>query len=197
MKMNRLFRIVALTISLLVCHQAFAQYLPDWESGDLVKKRATIAVNGQKLDKSAASALVKEVGGPDLAHDWDKAVSKRKWGTGLTIGGFSVATLGTALSIGSAITIGAIAGVIGGMAGGEEGAQQAFEAGARNPLCVGSLIAAGVGAAAGVVGIIELSSANSELKEIVKECNSSGPASGEVSLTLGATQNGFGLALRF
>lgn len=195
--MKRLIRIAVLAVSLLACSQAFAQIIPDWESGDLVKKGASIAVNGQTLDRAAAAALVAKAGGAQLASDWDKAVSKRKLGMGLTIGGFSVATLGTVLGLGSALAGGMFGGVIGGAIGGSEGAQKGFEEGANNPVAIGSLIAAGVGAAAGVVGIIDLSSANSALKGIVDQCNAKGPGSPSISLAVGATPNGLGLALRF
>lgn len=40
-----------------------AQYVPDWEPGDLKKKGTKIAVAGEKLDKASTLMLLDEVGG--------------------------------------------------------------------------------------------------------------------------------------
>lgn len=167
-------RIVTFVICLLACSQAFAQYIPDWKEGDLARKGTMITVGDLVLDREASAALVAQAGGPRLADEWGRAVSKRKLGMGLTIGGFSVATLGSALALGGALAGGLIGGVVGGIAGGDEGAQQGFKAGAWNPLTIGSLVAAGAGVATGVVGAVQLKSANTSLNGIVDRCNGIG-----------------------
>ena len=193
-RMKSLVRIVTLAICLLACSQAFAQYIPDWKEGDLARKRTMIVVGDQVLDREASAAFVAQAGGPRLASEWDKAVSKRKLGLGLTIGGFSVSALGSTLAAGGAMAGGLIGAVVGGIAGGDEGAQEGFRAGAWNPLTIWSLVAAGVGVATGVVGVVQLKSANDSLNGIVDQCNGKGPS---VSLSVGSTPNGIGLALNF
>ena len=190
--MKKKIRTLVLAFGLLACTQAFAQFVPTWEKGDLDKKGGSLAVKGQSLDKETTLALLKAAGGAQLADEWASASSKRGLGIGLTAGGFGVAALGAGVGIvggmGGAI-IGGMAGAIGGdPAGG-------VESGAKNPLTTVGFIAAGVGAVAGVIGIIQLSSANSKMNDIVNRCNTQGPANH--SLTVGATPSGVGLALRF
>ena len=169
-------RIVTFVICLLACSQAFAQYIPDWKEGDLARKGTMITVGDLVLDREASAALVAQAGGPRLADEWGKAVSKRKLGLGLTIGGFSVTGLGSALALGGAMAGGLIGAMVGGIAGGDEGAQEGFRAGALNPLTIWSLVATGVGAVTGAVGVIQLKSSNDSLNGIVDQCNGIGLA---------------------
>ena len=187
--MKKMIRAFVLALGLLATTQAFAQIVPTWEKGDLEKKGGSLAVKGQTLDKETTLALLKAAGGAQMAEDWASAVSKRGLGIGLTAGGFGVAAVGGALSL-----AGAFGGtIIGGMFGGQEGAEK----GANNGLTTGGLIAAGAGLAAGIIGIVQLTSGNSKLNDIVDRCNTQGPANHSAALTVGATPSGVGLALRF
>lgn len=187
--MKKMFRAIVLALGLLATTQAFAQYVPAWEKGELEKKGGSLAVKGQSLDKETALALLKAAGGAQMADEWASATSKRGLGIGLTAGGFGVAAVGGALSL-----AGAFGGtIIGGMFGGQEGAEK----GANNGLTIGGLVAAGAGLAAGIIGIVQLSSGNSKMNDIVNRLNTQGPANHSASLSVGATPSGVGLAFRF
>ena len=167
-----------------------AQMIPDWEPGDLVRKGTRIAVDSVKLDKAETLALLEEVGGQALAADWQKAVSLRHWGTGLTAGGFTVAAAGClysmVMAVGGAVATGLVA------VGGEEAVQGVWDG--MSPHISGGIAAAGVGLAAGLTGTGLLIAGNTRLRRIVKSCNEPAATPG---LTLGPTPSGLGLALRF
>ena len=77
--------------------------------------------------------------------------------------------------------------------GGEEAVQGVWNG--MSPHINGGMIAAGVGAVAGITGVVLLINGNSHLRRIVKDCND--PASGTVALTFGPTPSGIGFALNF
>ena len=64
-----------------------------------------------------------------------------------------------------------------------------------SPRINGGMIVAGVGAVAGITGVVLLINGNTHLRRIVRDCNEPGASS--VTLTLGPTPSGVGLALRF
>lgn len=192
--MKKMIRTLMLALSLLVSTQAFAQYVPAWEKGDLQKSGSGIAVKGQTLDRAATLALLKAAGGAQLADEWAGAISKRGLGIGLTAGGFGVGALGAGLALAGGMGGAIFGGLFGAMSG---DASKGAEEGSRNPLTTAGLIAAGAGIAAGIVGIVQISSANSTMDGIVDRCNMQGPAAHSTSLTVGATPSGVGLAFRF
>ena len=169
---------------------ALAQMIPDWEPGDLVRKGTRIAVDSVKLDRAGTLALLEGIGGEELAADWQKAVSLRHWGTGLTAGGFTVAVAGylysMVMAVGGAVATGLVA------VGGEEAVQGVWDG--MSPHISGGIAVAGVGLAAGLTGTGLLIAGNTRLRRIVRSCNE--PAT-TPELTLGPTPSGIGLTLSF
>lgn len=183
--------ILTAALLLLGSSQALAQTVPDWKPGQLVRKGTCIAVDTVKLDKAATLRLLEGAGGPQLSDDWQRYCSQRGWGIGLTAGGFTVAAAGvlysTAMVVGGAVGSALVA------VGGEEAVQGVWNG--MSPRINGGMIVAGVGAVAGITGVVLLINGNTHLRRIVRDCNEPGASS--VTLTLGPTPSGIGLALRF
>ncbi|MBR5075859.1 MAG: hypothetical protein IKX28_02460 [Bacteroidales bacterium] len=188
--MRKYLFILLAALFLLPGGGALAQTVPAWEPGELVRKGTRIAVDSVKLDKAGTLALLEEAGGPRLAADWQKGVSLRHWGTGLTAGGFTLAAAGylysMAMVVGGAVATGLVA------VGGEEAVQGVWDG--MSPQISAGMAVAGVGLAAGLTGTGLLIAGNTRLRRIVKGCNE--PAV-PVELTFGPTPSGIGLALRF
>ena len=168
-----------------------AQTVPSWNPGELSRKGTRIAVNGEKLSKESTLLLLENAGGASLSADWQRYASQRGWGIGLTSGGLVLTAGGYLYSVvmvvGGAVGTGLVA------IGGEEAVQQVWDG--MNPYIKGGMIAAGVGAATAVTGVVLLINGSTHLKRIVKNCNTPGSTAMEVSF--GATPSGVGLALRF
>ena len=183
--------ILTAALLLLGSSQALAQTVPDWKPGQLVRKGTCIAVDTVKLDKAATLRLLEGAGGPQLSDDWQRYCSQRGWGIGLTAGGFTVAAAGvfysTAMVVGGAVGSALVA------VGGDEAVQGVWNG--MSPRINGGMIVAGVGAVAGITGVVLLINGNTHLRRIVRDCNEPGASS--VTLTLGPTSSGIGLALRF
>lgn len=183
--------ILTAALLLLGSSQALAQTVPDWKPGQLVRKGTCIAVDTVKLDKAATLRLLEGAGGPQLSDDWQRYCSQRGWGIGLTAGGFTVAAAGvlysTAMVVGGAVGSALVA------VGGDEAVQGVWNG--MSPRINGGMIVAGVGAVAGITGVVLLINGNTHLRRIVRDCNEPGASS--VTLTLGPTPSGVGLALRF
>ena len=183
--------ILTAALLLLGSSQALAQTVPDWKPGQLVRKGTCIAVDSVKLDKAATLRLLEGAGGPQLSDDWQRYCSQRGWGIGLTAGGFTVAAAGvlysTAMVVGGAVGSALVA------VGGDEAVQGVWNG--MSPRINGGMIVAGVGAVAGITGVVLLINGNTHLRRIVRDCNEPGASS--VTLTLGPTSSGVGLALRF
>ena len=186
-------QLILLTAALLLLgsSHALAQTVPDWKPGQLVRKGTCIAVDTVKLDKAATLRLLEGAGGPQLSDDWQRYCSQRGWGIGLTAGGFTVAAAGvlysTAMVVGGAVGSALVA------VGGDEAVQGVWNG--MSPRINGGMIVAGVGAVAGITGVVLLINGNTHLRRIVRDCNEPGASS--VTLTLGPTSSGIGLALRF
>ena len=168
-----------------------AQTVPSWNPGELSRKGTRIAVNGEKLSKESTLLLLENAGGASLSADWQRYASQRGWGIGLTSGGLVLTAGGYLYSVvmvvGGAVGTGLVA------IGGEEAVQQVWDG--MNQYIKGGMIAAGVGAATAVTGVVLLINGSTHLKRIVKDCNEPGNTAMEISF--GATPSGVGLALRF
>ena len=188
--MRKLLHILVAALFLLCCGEALAQTVPDWEPGQLVRKGTRIAVDSVKLDKAGTLLLLEQAGGPQLAANWQKGVSLRHWGTGLTAGGFTLAVAGYLYSmtmvVGGAVASGLVA------VGGEKAVQGVWNQ--MSPQIGGGIAVACAGLAAGLTGSGLLIAGNTRLRRTVKELNQ--PAA-PVELTLGPTPSGIGLALHF
>lgn len=189
--MHRIQLILLTAALLLAGGRALAQTVPEWKPGQLVRKGTCIAVDTVKLDKAATLRLLEGAGGPQLSDDWQRYCSQRGWGIGLTAGGFTVAAAGvlysTAMVVGGAVGSALVA------VGGDEAVQGVWNG--MSPRINGGMIVAGVGAVAGITGVVLLINGNTHLRRIVRDCNQPGASS--VTLTLGPTPSGVGLALRF
>ena len=188
--MGKCLYILLAALLLLPGSGALAQTVPDWEPGQLVRKGTRIAIDSIKLDKAGTLLLLEQAGGPQMAADWQKAVSLRHWGTGLTAGGFTLAAAGylysMAMVVGGAVATSLVA------VGGEEAVQGVWSG--MSPQISGGLVVAGVGLAAGLTGTGLLIAGNTRLRRTVKALNT--PAA-PAELTFGPTPSGLGLAFRF
>ncbi len=61
--MKALFRMMVLAITLFCSTPVFAQVIPAWNKGELEKSGASLAVNGQKLDRATTLELLRQTGG--------------------------------------------------------------------------------------------------------------------------------------
>ena len=169
-----------------------AQTVPSWNPGELSRKGARIAVNGEKLSKESTLLLLENAGGASLSADWQRYASQRGWGIGLTAGGFTLAGCGLCYTM-VMVVGGAVGTAFVAPLGGEESVQQVWNG--MEPHMTGGLIAAGAGVAAGITGVVLLINGSTHLKHIVNDCNAPGSTAMEISF--GATPSGVGLALRF
>jgi hypothetical protein len=189
--MSKPLHLILAAVLLLAGSGVLAQTVPDWQPGQLVRKGTRIAVDSVKLDKASTLLLLEDAGGPQLRADWEKYASQRGWGIGLTAGGFTVAAAGvlysTAMVVGGAVGSALVA------VGGEEAVQGVWNG--MSPRISGGMVVAGVGAVAGVTGVVLLINGCTHLKRIVRNCND--PSAGAVTLSFGPTPSGIGLALQF
>ena len=194
--MDRILRPVFVALSLLLCAEAFAQYVPEWHQGDLKKKGTRIAVLDEKLDKETTLLLVEGVGGPEMLADWQKYAKERGWGIGLTSGGYALAVAG--LCYGGVYMLAGIVGTIFAAIGGQQAVDNLWaEMGPRVSIGMSALV---IGLCTGTAGVVILCRGNRKLKGIVSECDAAGlpPVEAqEVSLTFGPTPSGVGFALHF
>jgi hypothetical protein len=194
--MDRILRAVFVALSLLLCAEAFAQYVPEWHQGDLKKKGTRIAVLDEKLDRETTLLLVENVGGPEMLADWQKYAKERGWGIGLTSGGYTLAVAG--FCYGGVYMLAGVVGTIFAAIGGQEAVDKLWaDMGPR--VNIGAIATLG-GLVVGTTGVVLLCHGNRKLKGIVSDCNAAGlpPVDAqEVSLTFGPTSSGVGLAFHF
>lgn len=172
---------------------AVAQYVPEWNQGDLKRKGTKIAVQGEKLDKEATLALLNQVGGPEMVASWEKYTSQRGWGIGLTAGGYTLAVAG--LAYGGVYFLAGIVGTIFAAIGGQEAVDNLWsELGPRVSIGGGALIG---GLVVGTAGAITLGVANGKMKKIVQTCDAAGATAPVAYLTFGPAPSGTGLVLHF
>lgn len=172
---------ICLLLSMMICTLSFAQY---------ARRGSTISVNGQPQDKAATIAMLSQMdqGEADL---WRTAATQRAVGIGLTAGGFTVMGIGLSLGIFGPLAGGLVGGTAGAFVGNaQDGAQAGVKAMA--PAAIAGLVSSGLGLAAGIVGIVQISSAKKKMNGIVERCNASSPV-----LSLGAAPSGMGITYRF
>ena len=170
-----------------------AQFVPDWEPGDLKKKGTKIAVRGEKLDKASTWMLLDSVGGEEMTAKWKRDTRLRNWGLGLTVGGFATAAVGAAF--GGIYLMAGILGTIFVAPFGEEAVNDLWDD-IGGKAAVGSTVS-GIGMAAGITGIVLLCVGNRHMRKTVRYINESGrPQEAEVVLGPVAADR-VGLALRF
>ncbi|MBQ3765247.1 MAG: hypothetical protein II874_00725 [Bacteroidales bacterium] len=194
--MDRILRPVFVALSLLLCTESFAQYVPEWHQGDLNRKGTRIAVLDEKLDRETTLLLVESVGGPEMLANWQKYAKERGWGIGLTSGGYTLAVAG--FCYGGVYMLAGVVGTIFAAIGGQEAVDKLWaDMGPRVTIGASAMLA---GLVVGTTGVVLLSRGNRKLKGIVSDCNAAGLPSVEaqdVSLTFGPTPSGVGLAFHF
>lgn len=178
-------KILCTLLLMAVCSLSFAQY---------VRRGNTIIADGHVNDKAGTIALLNQAGGSELATEWYSAVSRKGWGIGLTAGGFTVMTLGLATSAYGAFVGGVFGGAVGIFTMQDPDASVAAGVKAASPVIIGGLVTAGVGLAAGIVGIVQIGKAKKTMNAIVDGLNNGQYAT---TFTVGATPNGVGLAVNF
>lgn len=170
-----------------------AQFVPDWEPGDLKKKGTKIAVRGEKLDKASTYMLLEDAGGAEMAAKWKRDVHLRNWGIGLTAGGFALGAFG--MAYGGVYILAGIVGTIivapfGGDAVDELWKEVGEQAMAGNVMTV-------AGTCIGVTGIVLWATGGRHLKKTVKHLNEVGRPT-ESELVFGpVSSDRIGVAYRF
>jgi hypothetical protein len=194
---HRLFAALGAMALFLFSLPAAAQYLPEWHQGDLSKKGARIAVQGEKLSRDTTLLLLNSVGGDEMVERWEKYTKQRGWGIGLTSGGYTLAAAG--LCYGGVYFLAGLVASIFVAFGGQEAIDQLWsEMGPR--VYVGAAATVG-GLAVGTTGAVLLGTANKKMKNMVGTCNEAGtPVPGTAptpELTFGPAPSGVGLVLHF
>ena len=170
-----------------------AQYVPDWEPGDLKKKGTKIAVAGEKLDKASTLMLLDEVGGEEMVAKWKRDKSIRTAGIWTMAGGFTAMAVGACF--GGVYILAGIAGTLFVAPFGKEAVDSLWED-VGGKAAVGSAVSA-AGLAVGVGGIVLYVVGNRHMKKIVKHCNEVGrPQQAEIVFGPVA-QDRLGIAFRF
>lgn len=171
-----------------------AQYVPDWEPGDLKKKGTKIAVRGEKLDKASTYQLLDNACGEEMSAKWRHDTHMRNWGIGLTAGGFALSAVGLGYG-GVYILAGIIGTIIVAPLGGQEAVDDLWkEVGKETAL--GSTLSC-VGLAAGITGIVLWATGNRQMKKTVKYLNEAGRTQ-EAEIVLGpVAADRMGIAYRF
>ena len=187
-------RVILLLLGLLWAASAFAQYVPEWNQGDLKRKGTVLALQGVKLSPETTDAILNQVGGPEMVASWDKYCRERGWGIGLTAGGFTLAAAG--LCFGGVYFVAGVVGTIFAAIGGQEAVDKLWaDLGPRVYIGGAGMLA---GLAAGTTGIVLLSVGNSNLKKMARTCDAAGLAPAPAAqLAFGPTPSGVGLALYF
>lgn len=171
---------------------AYGQYAGEWHQGDLKKKGAVIAFQGEKLDAETTHAILQEVGGPEMVVSWEKYRKERGWGIGLTAGGYTLAAAGFAY--GGVYLMAGVVGTIFVAIGGQEAVDKMWkDLGPRVYIGGGAMLA---GLAAGTTGVVLLCVGNRHMRRMVETCDAAGlPPAAE--LTFGPAPSGLGLVYRF
>ena len=182
--MKRLIFILStITTFLTISVVSFAQnsdLSSPWTPGELQKKGTRLAIDGEKLPKDVQTLILSDIEGVDFNPQWNKYTKEAQAGLWTLVGGsvlflgggtyFTV--LGIAYVLGVSIGVGVGAVVTGGQVD-LSGVGDSVAEGMR-----GKFIAAEVMTAAGLVGmttgIVLLCVGHSNLKKIVKYCNSIG-----------------------
>lgn len=185
-------RLLVLLSALLWAASAFAQYAVEWHQGDLKKKGTVLALQGEKLDRETTEAILNQVGGQEMVDAWNKYRKERGWGIGLTSGGYTLATAG--FCYGGIYILAGVVGTIFAAPFGEEAVNNLWS-GLETNVQVGG-IAMLTGLAIGTTGVVLLCVGNGNMRKLAKTCDAAGIAP-SISLTLGPTPSGVGLALRF
>lgn len=187
-------RIILLAGMALWAVTAQAQYVPEWHQGELSRKGAAIALNGEKLDRETTRAMLLQAGGEEWVSSWDRSVRQRNWGTGLTAGGYTLAVAG--FCYGGIYMIGGVVGSIFAAIGGQEAVDKLWDD--LGPRVQIGGVATLVGLAAGTTGVVLLVRGNKKLTGWVKACDAAGlPPAPAVELSFGPAPSGVGLSLRF
>ena len=175
---------------------AAGQYVPEWYQGDLKKRGARIAIQGEKLTRDTTLLLLNAVGGEEMVASWEKYAKQRGWGIGLTSGGYTLAAAG--FCYGGIYFVSALMATIFIAWAGQEAVDELWaEMGTK--VAIGGGVTIG-GLAVGTTGAVLLGVANGKMRRIVNTCNEAGmppaPAS-EMELTFGPAPSGVGLVLHF
>lgn len=202
--MKKLFLAIIL---LAACYAAYAQYLPIPE-GTMKRSGSHMKINGQKLSIEQQALVLQDIDGKDYTKDWKKADLTRKWGTGLTIGGGTVAVVGACgtmvmvIATALGVVFGASAGAVVGSVGGEETASETASEAANNvaekmsPQIVAWTAVTGAGLVTTAVGIPLWVSGGKKMNKIVKAYNGRSRYS-DSGVYFGPTASGAGFAYVF
>ncbi len=154
-----------------------AQFVPDWEPGDLKKKGTKIAVRGEKLDKASTYMLLEDFGGEEMSAKWRRDVHMRNWGIGLTAGGAALTAFG--MGYGGVYILAGIVGTIFVAPFGKEAVDDLWKE-VGEQAAVGNVITV-AGTVTGITGIVLWATGGRHLKKTVKHLNEVGrPTESEI-----------------
>ena len=171
-----------------------AQYVPDWEPGDLKKKGTKIAVRGEKLDKASTYMLLESVGGEEMSAKWKRDTHMRNWGIGLTAGGFALGAFGVGYG-GVYILAGIVGTIFIAPFGDKEAIDELWKEVGEKAMAGNIMTIAGT--AAGITGIVLWATGNKHMKKTVKHLNEVGRPT-ESEIVFGpVSSDRIGVAYRF
>lgn len=177
-------RFILALFTIFLAVSSYAQYAQPIKS-----RGSQIICEGKKLTKDQAITLFSDVNGEDRGQDYLKYRNGYKTGLGLSIGGASLAVVGTTVFLGGAVTA-LVAGIPLSIGGATE-----MPAGV-NEAIIGGAVAGISGAAIMLAGIPTAIVYQVRMKNLASDYNKSNSSDAK-KLTLGPASSGIGLALNF
>lgn len=178
--MKRFFFVL---LSLFLAVSSYAQY-----AEPIASRGSRIIYEGQKLTKEQAATLFSNVNGEDYGGKYLQYRKGYKTGLGLSIGGASLAAVGSTVFLGGAVS-GLIVAIPSGMSGNDEMVKRVDAAITAGTICAIS------GAAIMLAGIPTAVVYQKRIKKMASEYNASNVQ--KPIVTIGPARSGVGLALNF
>ena len=182
-------KLLLLLTFLSFAYAASAQYATSSHVPYISVKGSRVFIEGEMLPKDQAAALFSDMNGVDRRGDYLKYRAGYKTGMGLSIGGASLVVTGSLIGVGAMFTA-IIVGIPLAISG-----DQAYLNNAQIAMITAE-VATITGLACVVAGIPTLCIYQRRIKDIAIE-HAALTNSRQLSLTVGPTANGLGLALAF
>ena len=203
--MKRLLFIIASVAALLSISVISSAQNTDstgtWTPGELQKKGTRLAIGGEKLSKEVQTLILSDINGEDLNPQWNKYTREAQAGLWTLVGGSVVFAGGitymTVLGIGYVLGVAIGAGVGAVATGGQgdmSGIGDSVAEGMKGKFIASEIITVAV-LAGMTTGIVLLCVGHSNLKKVVKYCNSIGSPE-TAYFNFGTTASG-GIGLTF
>lgn len=182
-------RLLALIAFLFFAVAASAQYAPVQSAPSIAVKGSRVFIDGKMLPKDQAAALFSDMNGVDRSGDYLKYRAGYKTGLGLSIGGASLVVAGSFVGAGALFTA-LIAGIPLAISGDQTVMNKAQIA------LITAEVATITGLACVIAGVPTVCVYRNRIKDLAVE-HAGLAGDRQLSLTVGPTANGLGLALNF